>query len=283
MTPFKTSALAGLGLKPSMLDEALGRAAALDFVEIHAENAMVPGGPLKRAFERMSERWPLSVHGVGLSLGGPTALDAAHVERLAAVVDWLEPRWVSEHLAWSSHGGYFFADLLPVAYDRATLQRICEHVDQLQSRLRRRVLIENPSTYFSFDASEMDEAQFLIDLVRRSGCGLLVDVNNAHVSAVNNGGDARAFLNALPADAIGEIHLAGFAAETDAAGLPLLVDNHGAAVDRQVWSLYEMLIERIGARPTLLERDNDLPPLPVLEAEVAQARGVLQAMLEVAA
>lgn len=275
--PCQAQALAGLGLKPAQLDAALAApAGALDFVEVHAENAMVPGGPLRRAHLAMAARWPVSVHGVGLSLGGRHPPDEAHLDRLAAVVQLLQPRWVSEHLAWSSHGGVFYADLLPIAYNAATLRRLCRHVDRLQQRLGRQVLIENPSSYFAFDASTFDEAQFLTELVRRTGCGLLVDVCNAAISAFNNGGDAQALLGALPAEAIGEVHLAGFTPEADEAGAPLWVDTHGAAVPETVWALYRGLIARIGPRPTLVERDRALPPLPELLHEVAQARAVMR-------
>ena len=271
-------AIAGLGLKPTQLDEALSRPVAFDFVEVHAENAMVPGGRLRRGFERMRERWPLSVHGVGLSIGGEDALDAAHLQRLADVVRWLQPAWVSEHLAWSSHGGVFFADLLPLAYDEAALHRVCEHVDRLQTLLGRRVLIENPSTYFCWHASTYDEAGFLCELVRRSGCALLVDVNNAHVSAVNNGTCAADLLARLPVAAVAEIHLAGHTGEHDADGAALLVDTHGAAVAAEVWHLYDTLLQRIGPRPTLIERDRDVPPLAELERETARARTLLHAV-----
>lgn len=276
MTP--TSALAGLGLKPAQLDAALAHPTAIDFVEIHAENAMVPGGRLRRSYERMRAQWPMSVHGVGLSIGGSDPLDQAHLERLAGVVEWLQPAWVSEHLAWSSHGGVFYADLLPLPYDAAALRRVCAHVDQVQQRLGRRLMIENPSTYFCWASSSYDEAGFLCELVRRTGCGLLVDVNNAHVSAVNNGGDAGDLLDRLPATAIGEIHLAGHTVEVDAAGDPLLIDTHGAAIADPVWDLYRRLLDRIGPRATLIERDRDVPALADLLGEVGQACHLLRTM-----
>ena len=270
------AALAGLGLKTSHVAQVLEGGAAVDFFEVHAENYMVDGGPYLRHLERVRERWPLSVHGVGLSIGGDGPLDRAHLARLAALLERYQPAWFSEHLAWSSHGGHWFNDLLPLPYDAATLQRVCDHVDEVQHRLRHRLLLENPSTYVEFAASTMDEAQFLNEVVRRTGCGLLLDVNNAYVNAVNHAGDAAAFIAALPAAAVGEIHLAGFAEDADAAGDRLLIDDHGSPVADAVWSLYAQAAARLGPVPTLIERDNDVPALAVLEAEAARARAVLQ-------
>jgi uncharacterized protein (UPF0276 family) len=269
-------ALVGIGLKTSHVAQVLAQGAAVDFFEVHAENYMVAGGPFLRHLERVRERWPLSIHGVGLSIGGAEPLDAAHLGRLAALLKRFEPRWFSEHLAWSSHGGHWFNDLLPLPYDTVTLQRVCDHVDEAQVRLGRRLLLENPSTYVEFAASTMDEPQFIAEIVRRTGCGVLLDVNNVYVSSVNHGRDPRtqlgAFVDALPAAAIGEIHLAGFAEDADAFGDRLLIDDHGADVDADVWALYGEAEARLGRRPTLIERDNDVPALAVLEAEAAQAR-----------
>ena len=236
------------------------------------------GGPSLRQLERMRSRWPMSVHGVGLSIGSVGPLDRGHLERLAAAVERFEPQWVSEHLAWSSHGGVFLNDLLPLPYDAATLNRVCDHVDQVQQRLKRRLLIENPSTYVEFLGSTMTEAKFLSELVRRSGCGLLLDVNNAYVSGVNHRQDPWTLIDALPADAVGEIHIAGFAEDHDGAGDRLLIDHHGAPVDDAVWSLYRRTIERLGLRPTLIERDNDIPALDVLASEATRAREALRAV-----
>jgi len=266
----------GLGLKSSHVAQVLDTGAAVDFFEVHAENYMVDGGPFLRHLERVRERWPLSIHGVGLSIGGEGPLDRTHLARLATLLDRFQPAWFSEHLAWSSHGGHWFNDLLPLPYDAVTLRRVCDHVDEVQQRLRRRLLLENPSTYVEFVASSMDEAQFLNEVVRRTGCGLLLDVNNAYVSAVNHGRDAWAFIESLPAAAVGEIHLAGFAEDVDAGGDRLLIDSHGAPVADAVWTLYARTMARLGERPTLIERDNDLPPLATLEAEAARARAVLR-------
>lgn len=263
---------AGIGLKAAHLTEVLSEGAAVDFFEVHAENYMVAGGPHLRHLEQVRARWPLSIHGVGLSIGADGALDARHLDRLAALVLRFEPHWVSEHLAWSSHGGHCFNDLLPLPYDGATLSRVCDHVDQVQHRLRQRLLLENPSTYIEFAASTMGEAQFLVEVQRRTGCALLLDVNNAYVSGVNHARDPWLLIEALPAEAIGEIHLAGFAEDRDAAGDRLLIDHHGSAVDDAVWALYRRAVEHLGPQPTLIERDNDVPALAVLAAEAARSR-----------
>jgi uncharacterized protein (UPF0276 family) len=274
-TPAELPHSAGIGLKSQHVRDVLDSRPALGFFEVHAENYMVDGGPFHHFLGRIREHYPLSLHGVGLSIGGEDALDEAHLDRLAALIDRYEPAAFSEHLAWSSHGGVFFNDLLPVPYEAATLARVCEHVDRVQTRLKRPMLLENPATYLAFAASTMDEAQFLCEVVRRTGCGLLLDVNNAHVSCVNQGRDAWAYIRDLPLAAVGEIHLAGFARDQDAAGAPLLIDHHGAPVDDAVWRLYGQVIARLGSLPTLIERDNDVPALPVLLAEAGRAQQVL--------
>ena len=270
--------LAGIGLKDEHALPLLEGAAAVDFLEIHAENYFVAGGPRLRRLERLRERLPLSLHGVGLSIGGEAPLDEAHLDALAALLQRFEPRWFSEHLAWSSHGDTWLNDLLPLPYDDATLQRVCEHIDRVQTRLRRRMLLENPSSYVAYECSTWDEGAFIAEVVRRTGCGALLDVNNAYVSGVNHGRDPWALIEALPVDAIGEIHLAGFAEDRDAAGDRMLIDHHGAPVDAAVWALYQRTLERLGPRPTLIERDNEVPALPVLAAEAAHARAAMRAL-----
>jgi uncharacterized protein (UPF0276 family) len=268
---------AGIGLRAQHVREILDTGTDLGFFEIHAENYMVAGGPFLAHLGRVRDRYPLSIHGVGLSIGAEGPLDAAHLDRLAALLARFEPQSFSEHLAWSSHGGNFYNDLLPVPYDRATLQRVCDHIDQVQQRLQRRLLLENPSTYVEYEVSTMDEAQFLAEVVRRSGCGLLLDVNNAYVSAINHGRDAQAFIASLPLSAVGEIHLAGFGEDRDAAGSRLLIDSHGSAIDAAVWALYEATLRIAGALPTLIERDNNIPGLEVLCAEARRAERALAA------
>jgi uncharacterized protein (UPF0276 family) len=275
--------LAGIGLKQQHVPELLGSDVAIDFVEIHAENYMVEGGPRLRQLEAVRDRFALSVHGVGLSIGGAGPLDRDHLARLAALVRRFEPRWCSEHLAWSGHGGHWFGDLLPLPYDRETLGRVCAHVHEVQEALGRRLLLENPSTYVEFAASTWNEGDFLAEVVRRTGCSLLLDVNNAFVSAVNHGRDPWALVAALPPDAVGELHLAGFAEDRDGAGDRLLVDDHGAPVDEAVWALFERTVAHLGPRPTLLERDHAVPPLTELTREAERARHVLHRVAEAAA
>ncbi|WP_137886706.1 DUF692 family multinuclear iron-containing protein [Pseudomonas sp. 2FE] len=268
-------ARAGLGLKPQHFREILETAADIGFFEIHAENYMVAGGPFHHFLGLIRARYPLSLHGVGLSIGAEGPLDESHLDRLAALIERYEPQAFSEHLAWSSHGELFLNDLLPVAYDEATLSRVCEHIDRVQTRLQRPMLLENPATYVEFAHSSMDEAAFIAEIVRRSGCGLLLDVNNAYVSSINHHRDALAYIRALPLSAVAEIHLAGFAEDIDGAGDRLLIDSHGAAVDSAVWALYAQVLQLIGPTPTLIERDNQVPALEVLLAEARQAERLL--------
>jgi uncharacterized protein (UPF0276 family) len=257
----------GVGLKPQQLREVLQLRPDVGFFEVHAENFMVAGGPLLHWLGQVREAYPLTLHGVGLSIGGESPLDDAHLARLAALVQRYQPAVVSEHLAWSSHGGICFNDLLPIRYDRSTLERVCQHVDQVQSRLRRTVLLENPSTYVEFRDTDFSEAEFISEVVRRSGCGLLLDVTNVHVSCVNHGRDARAYLAGLPLDAVAQMHLAGFSRDEAYQEGQLLIDDHGSDVTGVVLDLYRSVIDRIGPLPTLIERDNNIPPLEVLVQE----------------
>jgi uncharacterized protein (UPF0276 family) len=270
--------MAGVGLKSAHVGRVLGGGpVALGFFEVHAENVMSAGGPVPDRLRRLRERFELSIHGVGLSIGGEAGLDRAHLARLKALVDRVEPRWFSEHLAWSSHGGTYLDDLLPLPYTGATLRRVCAHVDQLQQVLGRRVLLENPSTYVEFAESSWGEAAFIAEVQRRTGCALLLDVNNAYVSAVNHGRDARAFIDALPAHAVQEIHLAGFAEDRDGAGDRLLIDTHGSPVADAVWALYAHALTRVGPVPTLIERDHDVPSFEMLQDEALRAAGLMRA------
>lgn len=261
----------GIGFKPMHAAALLADGTDLDFVEVHAENCMGAGGPVHAQLDAVRARFPLSVHGVGLSIGGTDPLDAAHLQRLKRVVERFEPASVSEHLAWCSHGPHFFNDLLPIAYDEATLVRVVAHVRQVQDVLGRRLLIENPSTYVEPAGSAMEEADFLAELVARSGCGLLLDLNNVIVSCGNRGGAPQAFLARLPLDAVGEIHLAGHARETLDDGSVLRIDDHGSAVGTETWALYAAVIERLGPCPTLVEWDTDVPAFEVLAGEARTA------------
>lgn len=261
----------GVGLKPEHFRTILDTRPAIGFFEIHAENYMVAGGPFHHYLERIRADYPLSIHGVGLSIGGEGPLDESHLDRLATLLTRYQPESFSEHLAWSSHQSTFLNDLLPAPYTPQNLDRVCEHVNRVQERLGRRMLLENPATYVEFVASTMPEADFMSEVITRTGCGLLLDVNNAYVSCVNHGRDVMAYIRDLPLSAVGEIHLAGHAEEVDAAGAPLLIDSHGAPVANTVWDLYSTVIALIGPQPTLIERDNDIPAFAVLAAEARQA------------
>lgn len=277
-------ARSGLGLKPEHFRTILETLPDLGFFEIHAENYMVDGGPFHYCLTQIRRDYPLSIHGVGLSIGGEGPLDEEHLDRLAVLIDRYEPQSFSEHLAWSSHGDIFLNDLLPAPYHAVTLQRVCDHVDRVQERLGRRMLLENPATYVEFAASTLAEAEFISEVVKRTGCGLLLDVNNVYVSCANHGRDPRAFIEALPLVATAHIHLAGFAQDFDAAGDPLLIDSHGSPIAQAVWDLYRFTLERVGPLPTLIERDNDIPAFPMLLAEAQQAEELLQScLIEVAA
>jgi uncharacterized protein (UPF0276 family) len=268
----------GVGLKPEHFLEILASAPDLGFFEVHAENYMVDGGPFHHYLGLIRERYPLSIHGVGLSIGGESALDEQHLDRLVRLLDRYQPESFSEHLAWASHGGTFLNDLLPVPYNAETLARVCAHVDQVQDRLKRRMLLENPATYVEFAASTMPETEFIAEIVKRTGCGLLLDVNNVYVACVNHHRDPCAYIEALPLHAVGQIHLAGFAQDVDDAGAPLLIDSHGSPVAQAVWDLYAFALELLGSIPTLIERDNDIPTFPVLLAEAHQAEAIMAAV-----
>lgn len=266
---------AGLGLKTEHFTQVLETGPDIGFFEVHAENYMVAGGPFHHYLGLIREQYPLSLHGVGLSIGGEGALDREHLARLATLIERYQPQSFSEHLAWSSHGPVFLNDLLPLAYDATTLSRVCAHVDQVQSTLKRSMLLENPSSYLQFQRSTLDETDFISEVIRRTGCGLLLDVNNVYVSCINHQRDPSAYIDALPLHAVGEIHLAGFAEDTDSLGDRLLIDDHGAPIDNAVWQLYEHVLARTGPVATLIERDNQVPPFSVLQAEARQAESYL--------
>ncbi|MQX37714.1 DUF692 family protein [Roseospira navarrensis] len=264
----------GVGLKPDHADALLAAPGAVRWVEIHAENVMRAGGPAHRMLEAVRRDMPLSVHGVGLSLGGADDLDPDHLARLAAVVARTEPALVSEHLAWCGTGGAFLNDLLPVPCTREALDIVARHVAQTQEALGRPILVENPSRYLAFKGEEMDEPAFLAALVARTGCGLLLDVNNVHVSACNMGFDPMTYIEGLPLDAVGEIHLAGHAVRT-VDGVEIRIDDHGSAVPDAVLALYAETLRRTGARPTLIERDSNIPPWAELSAEAARVAALM--------
>lgn len=273
-------ARAGVGLKPEHYRDVLATQPKLGFFEIHAENYLGAGGPPHRYLTRIRQDYPLSVHGVGLSIGSEDELDEAHLDRVAALVERYRPESFSEHLAWSTHAGAFFNDLLPVPYTRDTLARVCEHIDRVQERLQRHMLLENPSTYIEFAQSSLSEPEFIAEVLKRTGCGLLLDVNNAYVSCTNHHCDPQVYIEALPLSRVEEIHLAGFAEDRDGAGARLLIDAHGSPVATAVWNLYRYALERTGPVATLIEWDNDVPPFERLVEEAGRAEACLVAAAE---
>jgi uncharacterized protein len=264
----------GIGLRSPHVAEVLATRPAIGWLEVHAENYM-GGGPAIRTLGRIRADYPVSIHGVGLSLGSADGLDTGHLERLAALVDRIEPPLVSEHLSWSTTGGAYLNHLLPLPYTDEALAVVCAHVGRVQDRLGRRLLVENPSSYLQFEPSPIAEADFLNELTRRSGCGLLCDVNNVYVTCRNLGGDPAAYLDRLDPATVEEIHLAGHAVN-DADGQPILIDDHGSRVAEAVWLLYARALGRFGQVPTLVEWDTDIPPLAVLLQEAATAAAMLR-------
>ncbi len=277
-----TPLTAGLGLKPQHYDAALACPAAGVWFEVHPENYMVAGGPRLAWIEAIRAAHPVSLHGVALSLAADAAPDAGHLSRLADLVGRLEPTLVSEHLAWSSWRGAYFPDLLPFRRTSATLARIAANIALTQDAVRRRIAIENPAHYLHIDGHTWSETDFLAELSRRTGCGLLLDINNVYVSANNLGYSAEDYLDGFPTDFIMEIHLAGHSTDANL-GASLLVDSHDAPVAPAVWKLFERLIRRSGPRPALIERDDKLPAFTTLFAERQRAEAVLRAPIAQAA
>jgi len=267
--------VAGVGFKPEHFSSILDDRSFAGFLEVHAENYMGAGGPPHAMLRRLREDHALSIHGVGLSIGGAGPLDRAHLARLKWLCDAYEPESFSEHLAWSTHEAAFLNDLLPLPYTRETLDRIVAHVDETQDALGRKLLLENPATYVTFAESDIAETDFLSQIARRTGCGLLLDVNNVFVSATNHGFSAADYLAAFPLDLVGEIHLGGHDADIDDAGRPLLIDAHGAPVADPVWALHGDVLRRTGPLPTLIEWDNDVPDWPTLAVEAARAETMI--------
>ena len=265
----------GVGYKPQHFSSILEDAGSVGWLEVHAENYMGDGGRPLAQLRALRERFPLSVHGVGLSIGGERPLDTDHLARLKRLCDAVDPQSFSEHLAWSTHDTGFLNDLLPLPYTEATLARVAEHIDQTQEVLGRRMLLENPSSYLWFEESTLTEIEFLTEVAARTGCGLLLDVNNVFVSATNLDLDPRAYIDAFPTHLVGEIHLGGHDEDEDEHGRPLLIDSHGREIVDPVWALYDYTLKKAGPKPTLIEWDNDVPDWPVLEAEAARAATAL--------
>ncbi len=267
-------ASAGVGLKPTHYGDILDGATDIAWFEAHPENYMCDGGPALRYLEAIRTDHPLSLHGVSLSLGSADGVNRDWLAGMRTLIDRYEPALVSEHLSWSTVDGVYFNDLLPLPYTEESLALVATHIDEVQETLGRRFLIENPSTYLTFRHSTIDEAEFLSALVARTGCGLLVDVNNLYVNARNHGIDPVAWLREVPADAVGEFHLAGHAVNRFEDG-EILIDDHGSAVTDNVWALYESALRIIGNRPTLIEWDTDIPPLGILQGEARKAKARL--------
>ncbi len=267
----------GVGYKPRHFQDVLNNPGAVLWLEVHAENYMGDGGRPLAQLRQLAERFPISVHGVGLSIGGEVPLDAEHLARMRHLVEWLKPASFSEHLAWSTHDTRFLNDLLPLPYNSRTLARVCEHIDEVQSATGQRMLLENPSTYLAFSETTLTEIEFLTEITRRTGCGLLLDVNNVFVSATNQQTDADSYIDRFPLHLVGEIHLGGHDVDSDETGAPLLIDDHGREVIDPVWTLYERTIRRGGPKPTLIEWDNNVPDWPELASEAQRAATVLEA------
>ena len=266
----------GVGYKAQHFSNIIDRPDPVKWLEIHAENYMGDGGRPLAQLQHLSERFPISVHGVGLSIGGETPLDRDHLARLKHLCGWLNPASFSEHLAWSTHDAEFLNDLLPLPYTVKTLTRVVTHIDQVQDIVGRRMLLENPSVYLDFAETEMDEIDFLSEIARRTGCGLLLDVNNVFVSSTNRQTDPYAYIDRFPHHLVGEIHLGGHDEDADDTGAPLLIDAHGSEVVDPVWQLYAHTLTKSGAKPTLIEWDNDVPDWPILAAEAERAAKLLQ-------
>jgi len=269
--------LSGISLKPDYYQLILAEQPKVGFFEIHAENYLSKGGPARHYLQQIRQHYPLTVHGVGMSIGGEHPISMEHLKRVAQLVEEVEPQVFSEHLAWSTHDSHFLNDLLPVAYNQATLSRVCEHIDQVQSHLKRTILIENPSTYFEFTRSDMSEVAFLSEISQRTGCGLLLDVNNVDVSCFNHGQNPFDYINAFPVDKVGQIHLAGHTIDNNAV-VPLKIDSHDEPVSTDVWTLYQHTLKLTGDCPTLIERDGNIPPLATLLAEANKANSIRQTL-----
>jgi uncharacterized protein (UPF0276 family) len=272
--PGPVPADAGIGLRAVHYQEVLETMPNVGWLEVHSENYFGEGGSPHAYLTALRDRYPVSLHGVGLSLGSTDPLSHAHLHKLKGLIQRYEPCLVSEHLSWGSIGGRYFNDLLPLPYTEESLGHIAERISATQEFLDRRILLENPSTYLAFACSAIPEAEFLAELARRTGCGILLDVNNLHVSARNHGLDPHAYLAAVPAAAVAEIHLAGFSINRFDGG-EILIDTHSRPVFPAVWALYQAALARLGPVPTLIEWDTDLPPLPILLGEAGKAQRLL--------
>ena len=267
--PLPIPARAGIGFRPQHIDDFLTAPPDVAWIEVHAENYFVEGGPRIQALEKLRQTYPLSIHGVGLSLA--STLKSEDVAEFKVLVDKFEPGLISEHLAWTADESVYYNDLLPFPYTEETLETVCQNIDRVQSALGRKILVENPSTYLRFKDSTIPEWEFLREVTRRSGCGLLLDVNNVHITSTNHTFDSEAYISELPLSEVGEIHVAGHTARS-MAGQTLLIDDHAGPVSEPVWELFRATLKRIGPCPTLVEWDNNVPPLASLleQASIAE-------------
>ncbi|MEM6563659.1 MAG: DUF692 domain-containing protein [Pseudomonadota bacterium] len=265
----------GVGYKPQHFSELLSDPGPVAWIEVHAENYMGDGGRPHAQLRALQERFALSIHGVGLSIGGSQSLDKDHLDRLHFLISRTRPASFSEHLAWSTHGAEFMNDLLPLPYTKTTLNRVAEHIEVVQDKLRCQMLLENPSSYLRFAESTWSEPDFLAELVKRTGCGLLLDVNNVFVSATNLDYAPYGYIDAFPLHAVGEIHVGGHDEDIDDNGAPLLIDSHGKPVVDPVWTLLEYTLSKSGPRPVLVEWDTDVPDWPTLRSEADRAARAL--------
>jgi hypothetical protein len=261
----------GVGYKPQHYSAIMAEPGPLAWLEIHAENYMGDGGRPIAQLRHLAERFPISVHGVGLSIGAEGDLDKDHLARLKHLISWLNPASFSEHLAWSTHDSHFFNDLLPLPYTPKTLDHVAAHINEVQDTVGRCMLLENPSSYLAFAESTLSETDFLRELTQRTGCGLLLDVNNVFVSATNLKTSPQAYIDDFPLEAVGEIHLGGHDEDEDETGAPLLIDSHGKAVVDPVWALLDYTLAKSGPKPLLTEWDTDVPAWPVLAEEISRA------------
>lgn len=262
---------AGIGYKPQHFQELLDDPGAVEWVEVHAENYMGDGGRPLAQLQALSETFAISIHGVGLSIGGQQPLDKAHLNRLKGLCDRIEPASFSEHLAWSTHGAEFMNDLLPLPYTAETLTLVSDHINQVQDTLGRQMLLENPSSYLAFVESTFSETDFLSEVTHKTACGLLLDVNNVFISSTNLGLSPQSYIDAYPTDSVGEIHVGGHDEDEDDFGAPLLIDSHAKPVVDPVWSLLAYTLAQTGPKPVLVEWDNDIPPWPTLRDEANRA------------
>jgi hypothetical protein len=276
MKPVTLPSRPGVGFKPEHFAKIIAEPQPVGFFEVHAENYMGAGGPPHAQLGKLREDYALSIHGVGLSIGSMQTLDEEHLARLKALCDRYEPESFSEHLAWSTHDSIFLNDLLPLPYTNRTLSCVCDHIDRVQEVLKRQMLLENPATYLLFEESTLEETAFLTAVVERTGCGLLLDINNVFVASTNHNMDPKTYLERFPIQWVREVHLSGHSETVDDLGAQLLIDSHDTPVKVPVWSLYEELISSSGPVATLIEWDNDVPAWPALRAEAEGAAVILE-------